>query len=82
MSVWSEGHEVSVRPLAASTWAFNREMIVLFWRNRGCEQRTRTENREALPTIPRDAGSAWFLAEPVSAAVTNAGDCPFPLASN
>ena len=61
--------------------AFNREMIALFWGNRGCEQRTRKENRVGPAYIQRDAGSTWFLAEPVSDAVTNLGDCSFPLAS-
>jgi len=60
--------------------AFNREMIALFGET-GAAKRTRTENRVGACNIQRDAGSAWFLAEPVSAAVPNAGYCAFPLAS-
>jgi hypothetical protein len=48
--------------------AFNREMIALFGET-GAAKRTRTENRVGACNIQRDAGSAWFLAEPVSAAV-------------
>jgi hypothetical protein len=51
-----------------------REMIALFGET-GAASKARPSSH---PTV---AGSAWFLADPVSAAVTNADDCPFPLAS-
>jgi len=56
-------------------------MIVLFGETGAASKDRERKIAQALATIQRDAGSAWFVAEPVSAAVTNAGDCPFPLAS-